>query len=69
MKWIKVEDKKPEAGEKILVYNGYIVQALFFYNHALENNFYFLEDTGVQLPVFGVTHWANMPEIPNKTNE
>jgi hypothetical protein len=58
MKWVSVEDKLPETGQKVLTCDS---SKRVFYCVKMENNFkvhYTVWDHS------GVTHWMPLPEPP-----
>ncbi len=56
--WIKVEDRLPKAGERVIASDGDAVGEYYFINGNFETDEgYFID----------ATHWMPLPEAPNET--
>lgn len=55
--WVRVEDAKPESGSEVVVFNGKIMQAVYYWT---DPELWFADYSG---GVYNVTHWMQ-PEPP-----
>ena len=65
MKWIKVEDKLPKAGQDVLVWCGWCQSAGYKQARRRKkgNGFLWATEDGMN-PIFHVTHWMPSPNRP-----
>jgi len=62
MEWIKVKDKLPDDGDKVIIYSPCGIETKYF-----ESNIFYDGETCMYCPigeVKNVTHWMPLPEVP-----
>ena len=63
MEWIRVEDRLPIQGQRVLCYAGTIYEKVF------EKDIFYDGETDYYCPIgeiTGVTHWAPLPTSPSE---
>jgi hypothetical protein len=62
--WIKIEDKLPELYEHVLLYDEDERMCVGYRNQFKGFNHHPSIDFATGAPLFGVSHWMPLPEIP-----
>lgn len=63
--WISVEDRLPEANEKVLVVEKYGISCAYLWGGCEKP--YFVDDTEM-IEIDNVTHWMPLPPLPENND-
>lgn len=70
MRWVKLEDQKPEIGERLLFYwpEGDTKRPCFIFGY-YDGHCFLTEDETLLCGPWEITHWLRIPPLPQQPKD